>query len=160
MSRSVPVGLRVPAIGVDHAVRPTGVNPDGSMHTPPLSEVQWPVWYKYSPTPGQRGPAVIVGHIDSATQGEGVFFRLGALRRGDRIAVSRADGSTAHFAVYAVGEYSKAHFPTEEVYGNTEGSELRLISCGGSFDRDERSYRDDIVVYARLARGTGQHHPG
>jgi hypothetical protein len=155
---SRPTHLTIPAIGVDHAVRPTGLNPDGTLHTPPLSQVAWPVWYEHSPTPGQRGPAVIAGHIDSAKQGQGVFFRLGALSKGDRIAVARADGSTAHFVVYALGEYSKSAFPTGKVYGNTPDAELRLISCGGSFNAAKHSYRDNIVVYAHLAGGTGQHH--
>jgi hypothetical protein len=150
MPHSRPTHISIPAIGVDHGLRPTGLNPDGTMHTPPLSEVAWPVWYEYSPTPGQQGPAVIVGHIDSAKKGPGVFYRLGALTRGDEITVARADQTTAQFTVYRLGEYPKTDFPTGTVYGNTHRAELRLISCGGTFNHARHSYRDDIVAYARL----------
>jgi sortase (surface protein transpeptidase) len=122
------------------------------MHTPPLSEVQWPVWYKYSPTPGEQGPSVIVGHIDSAKQGPGVFFKLGSMQKGDKITVQRKDGTTAHFTVYQLAEYDKSDFPTKKVYGNTHRAELRLISCGGKFNSAKHSYVDDIVVYAKLTK--------
>lgn len=151
MPPSVPTHISIPAIEVNHDVRPTGLNPDGTLHTPPLSQVQWPVWYRYSPTPGQRGPSVIVGHIDSADAGPGVFFKLGALKAGDRITITRQDGSIVRFTVYKTAEYAKTDFPTDRVYGNTAGAELRLISCGGAFSTAERSYGDDIVIYARLA---------
>jgi hypothetical protein len=112
MPRSVPTHLMVPAIGVDHGLLTLGLNPDGAMHTPPLSKVAWPGWYEYSPTPGEQGPAVIVGHIDSAKKGPGVFFKLGALHKGDQITVHRKDGSTAHFTVYNTAEYPKGKAPS------------------------------------------------
>ncbi|MGH3280760.1 MAG: class F sortase [Acidimicrobiales bacterium] len=150
MPRSVPTHITIPAIGVNHDVRPAGLNPDGTLHTPPLTQVQWPVWYEYSPTPGELGPSVIVGHIDSATAGPGVFFRLGAMKAGDTISVRREDGSTARFIVYKTAEYKKTDFPTHAIYGDTDRAELRLISCGGAFNSADRSYVDDIVIYAML----------
>lgn len=154
MPPSAPTHISIPAIGVNHDLRPTGLNPDGTLATPPLTQVQWPVWYKYSPTPGQRGPAVIVGHIDSATDGGGVFFKLGAMRAGDTIIIGRRDGSAAQFTVYKTAEYNKANFPTSSVYGNTADAEVRLISCGGAFDTSKKSYEDDIVIYARLTQAS------
>jgi hypothetical protein len=140
---------------VNHSVLKLGLNRDQTVEVPPLSEVPTPGWYEYSPTRGGVGTAVILGHIDSAKEGAGVCFRLGGMTEGDEIAVNRADGSTAHFAVYAVHEYPKSHFPAQAVYGNTARAELRLIGCGGSLDRAKHSYRDDIVVYARLVSGSG-----
>jgi LPXTG-site transpeptidase (sortase) family protein len=154
MPRSKPVNISIPAIGVDHAVRPTGLNSDGTMHTPPLSEVQWPDWYKYSPTPGQQGPSVIVGHINSAKYGPGVFSKLDDVSQGDTVNVKRKDGSVAHFTVFKTEEYPKSDFPTKKVYGNTKRAELRLITCGGSFNASKHSYRDNIVAYAKLTNDT------
>jgi hypothetical protein len=152
MPRSKPTDIAIPAIGVDHAVRPTGLNKDGTMHTPPLSEVQWPDWYKYSPTPGQQGPSVIVGHINSAKYGPGIFSKLDDITKGDTVNVKRKDGTTAHFTIYKKQEFPKSDFPTRKVYGNTHRAELRLITCGGSFNKAKHSYRDNIVAYARLSK--------
>jgi sortase (surface protein transpeptidase) len=107
-------------------------------------------WYTGGPRPGEVGPAAIIGHVDSHT-GAGIFHRLGELRPGDDVHVRRADGTVASFLVERVEQYPKDAFPTERVYGNTDRSELRLITCGGEFDRGERSYTDNIVVYAQSA---------
>jgi sortase (surface protein transpeptidase) len=99
--------------------------------------------------PGRQGPTVIIGHVDSAAAGPSVFYALGRLHPGDRADVVRADGVTVSYAVTAVAAYPKDAFPTEQVYGPTPGPELRLITCGGSFDRSAGSYRDNTVVFAR-----------
>lgn len=152
MPRSVPVSIRIPAIGVDSSLLQLGLNADGSVQVPPLDAVPSRAgWYRYSPTPGQVGPAVILGHVDSAAHGPAIFYRLGALRPGDRVVIRRADGSTAIFRVDRAVRYPKTNFPTDEVYGNIDHAGLRLITCGGSFDFSSRQYRDDIVVYASLA---------
>ena len=107
-------------------------------------------WLTASPTPGQLGPATIIGHVDSAAYGPGVFFKLGAMRQRDKIYLTRADGTVALFEVEKVAEYSKATFPTQKVYGNIDHAGLRLITCGGTFNRAIGSYESNIVVYAAL----------
>jgi len=109
-----------------------------------------PAWYRYSPRPGQTGPSTIEGHIDSAANGPSVFFRLGALHPGDSIAITRSDHTIATFRVDKVAEYPKDAFPTAAVYGDTATAQLRLITCGGTFDSTAHSYNDNIVVYASL----------
>lgn len=116
----------------------------------PGSDYDKAAWYEHSPTPGEVGPSVIIGHIDSEKRGPSVFFRLGAMKPGDTVSVSRADGTTAVFAVDRVEKYPKAEFPTLEVYGNTDDPQLRLITCGGVFDEQAGNYLSNIVVYAHL----------
>jgi sortase (surface protein transpeptidase) len=150
LAHSLPVHLSVPAIGVDSDLLRIGLTTAGQIQTPPLAEDSHAYWLKASPTPGQLGPATIIGHVDSAANGPGVFFRLGALRQRDTISVTRADGVVAVFAVERVVAYPKAQFPTLAVYGNTDNAALRLITCGGIFDPDAHSYESNIVVYASL----------
>jgi sortase (surface protein transpeptidase) len=147
LARSSPVRIRIPAIGVDSALMGLGLASDGTLQVPPRG---FPAgWYTGSPTPGQLGPAVIVGHVDWAGSA-GVFYRLHSLRPADRISVVRADGSTAVFQVSRVARYSKQAFPTALVYGDINYAGLRLITCGGSFDRAAHHYVDDVVVFAQL----------
>ncbi len=150
LARSAPVSLSIPAIGAHSTLLPLGQNRDGTVQVPPLGRDSRAGWYRYSPTPGQPGPAVILGHIDSAKYGPGIFFRLGALRPGETVTVTRADGTAAVFRVDRVAEYPKDHFPTLQVYGNIDHAGLRLITCGGRFDFSARSYEDNIVAYASL----------
>lgn len=147
MSKSDPVRVQVPSIGVDSTLMDLGLLADGSLQVPPAA---FPAgWYTGAPTPGQLGPAIIVGHIDWAGV-DGVFYRLHSLLPGAEIDVTRADGSTAVFRVLSVHEYAKDAFPTQLVYGNTAYSALRLITCGGAFNTKAHSYEDDIVAYAEL----------
>ncbi|HEY5457383.1 MAG TPA: class F sortase [Acidothermaceae bacterium] len=147
MSKSIPVRVQVPSIGVDSTLMDLGLLADGSLQVPPAA---FPAgWYTGAPTPGQLGPAIIVGHIDWAGV-DGVFYRLHSLLPGAEIDVTRADGSTAVFRVLSVHEYAKDAFPTKLVYGNTAYSALRLITCGGAFNTKAHSYEDDIVAYAEL----------
>lgn len=150
LAASVPLRLEIPAIGVDSMIRPLGLNPDRTVQVPPLTKDSYAGWYKYSPTPGELGPSIILGHVDSAKYGPGVFFRLGALRQHDRVTIVRSDHSVATFEVERVVEYPKNQFPTLEVYGNTDRAALRLITCGGRFDLSAHSYEDNIVAYASL----------
>jgi sortase (surface protein transpeptidase) len=152
LDRSVPVTLDVPAIGVHAPVAATGLNADGTIEVPPLGS-GLAGWYEHSPTPGERGPAVVLGHVDSARSGPGVFFDLPALLPGDIVAVTRADGSTARFRVDRVAEYPKSAFPTAAVYGDLDHAGLRLITCGGAFDPVERSYESNVIVYASAVAG-------
>jgi sortase (surface protein transpeptidase) len=147
---AVPTAISIPAIGVGHSLIRLGENRDGTLQVPPLSDVATPGWDGYSPTPGQLGPSVIVGHVDSAAAGRGVFYDLGALRPGATVSIARADRTVAVFRVNGVNKYPKNAFPTLKVYGNTPNAQLRLITCGGQFDPRTGSYLDNIVVYATL----------
>jgi len=150
-SPSRPVSLSIPAIGVSSTVQQVGQAADGSIEVPPPgSRYDEAAWYRHSPTPGTLGPAVVIGHVDSASGGPSVFFRLAELTAADTVSIERADGTTAEFVVDAVRSYPKSRFPTAEVYGDTGGAELRLITCGGPFDRRSGHYKDNIVVFASL----------
>lgn len=150
-STSPPATLRIPAIGVDSPVDQVGLNPDRTMEVPAEGSPGYDhaAWFRYSVTPGRQGPSVLIGHVDSATSGPSVFYELGRLRPGDRADVVRADGVTVTFEVTEVVVVPKDAFPTDRVYGPTRGPELRLITCGGSFDAGAGSYRDNTVVFAR-----------
>ncbi len=147
---TVPVHICIPAIGVDADILQVGLNADRTIEVPPLDEVSLAGWYKYSPAPGVLGPSIILGHVDSARYGKGVFFDLGRLHRGDRFSLRRADGMLATFRVDRVAQYPKSAFPTQTVYGNTAGAAIRLITCGGSFDPAAGSYEDNIVAFGTL----------
>lgn len=151
LPRSTPVAIAIPAIGVRSSLQDLGLNPNGTIAVPaPGPHYNQAAWFTGSPTPGQAGPAVIEGHVDSAEDGPSVFFRLGALRPGEHVDVTRADHRTAVFTIDAVRRYAKSAFPTATVYGNTDNAALRLITCGGSFDRASGHYRSNIVVFAHL----------
>jgi hypothetical protein len=148
---SKPVSIDIPAIGVSSTLQYLGLTAQHTLQVPaPGPHYNEAAWYKYSSTPGSLGPAVILGHVDSAAQGPSVFFRLGDLRPGDQVLVTRADGLVAVFRVDGVRRYPKDHFPTLLVYGNTDDAALRLITCGGSFDYATGHYVDNIVVFASL----------
>ena len=150
LPRSLPVSVEIPAIGVDSKLLHLGLNSNGTIQVPSLkTSSHLAAWYKYSSTPGQIGSAVIEGHVDS-TQGPAVFFRLGALRPGDTINVTLADGVTAIFRVTGVREYVKSRFPTKAIYGATDFAALRLITCGGAFDYATGHYLSSTVVFASL----------
>jgi hypothetical protein len=142
-----PVRLRIPALGVDSALDPLGRQPDGAVAVPGRSEVAG--WYEPGPRPGQAGPAVILGHVDSRT-GPGVFADLRTVRRGTLVRIDRADGSTVTFRITSVLRVPKARFPTDLVYAPTLDPTLRLVTCGGSFDRARGSYRDNVIAFADL----------
>ncbi len=150
LPRSVPVSVDIPAIGVSSRLLRLGRNADGTMQVPPLeTSADLAAWYKYSATPGQIGTSVIEGHVDSL-RGPAVFFRLGALRPGDAVDVTLADGVTAVFRVTGVREYLKSRFPAHAVYGAARYAALRLITCGGDFDYATGHYLSSTVVFASL----------
>ncbi|WP_020422820.1 class F sortase [Amycolatopsis sp. ATCC 39116] len=144
-----PEALDVPRIGARSTLVPLGLNADETIEVPPVTQPMQAGWYRLGPSPGEPGPAVVLGHVDGGGR-PGIFHRLKELVPGDEVVVSRKDGSTVTFAVTRVEQIDKDEFPTEAVYGDTAGPELRLITCGGSFDRAARSYRDNIIVYAAL----------
>jgi LPXTG-site transpeptidase (sortase) family protein len=149
LARSVPVTLRIPAIGVDSAVIPLGLAPDGTVRVPPIQAHSPAGWYDGSPTPGRTGPSVILGHVTVGRYGDGVFRRLSEVRAGDRILVGLKDGATASFTVDSVQTVAKSRFPTGAVYGNVGHPALRLITCGGTRTA-AGGYSDNVVVYASL----------
>ena len=140
--------LWIPAIAVSTRLVRLGRLPDGSLEVPH----DWDTagWYKGGPRPGQPSPAVILGHVDSK-RGPAVFFRLRQLRPGDRIEVAGADGSVVRFVVERTAQFDKRRFPTDDVYYPTLRPELRLVTCGGSFDASVGHYRSNIIVFASLA---------
>ncbi|MCC3276514.1 class F sortase [Arthrobacter sp. zg-Y20] len=146
---AAPVSLSIPAIGTNSQLLPLGLRDDGTLEVPPEPPGSPAGWYTGSPAPGDRGPAVLLGHVNATGGGPGVFAGLRDLRPGDRINVAREDGSTAVFTVDRGEQYGKADFPTLEVYGNTEAAELRLITCDG-FDAASGEFDDNYVVYATL----------
>lgn len=148
MGKSVPVRLRIPAIGVDAEVMSLGLQADGTLQVPPLRGDAPAGWYRHSPTPGEVGASVLAGHVDSARDGPAVFYRLREVRPGDPIEVRRTDGTVARFSVTRVASYPKRDFPSQEVYAPVDRAALRLITCGGVFDRGEGSYRSNVVVFA------------
>jgi sortase (surface protein transpeptidase) len=145
-----PVSLIIPVIGVRTRLIRLGVTRAGTLQVPKSTAVAG--WYTGSPRPGAIGSAVIAGHIDSY-RGPGVFFRLRLLHPADRIYVRRADGTLALFRVTAVRTYLKDHFPTQAVYGPAPGAQLRVITCGGTFDRALGSYLSNVIVFATEVPG-------
>jgi hypothetical protein len=151
LPRSLPVSVEIPAIGVNSRLLHLGVNSDGTIQVPSLyARPDEAAWYKYSATPGQIGASVIEGHLDGY-RGPAVFFRLGALRPGDRIDVTLADGVTAVFRVTGVRQYLKSRFPARTIYGATRYAALHLITCGGAFDHVTGHYLSSVVVFASLS---------
>ena len=144
---AVPVHVQIPAIDVSTPLVKLGRLPDGTLQVPKA----WGTagWYDQGPRPGQPGPAVILGHVDSKS-GPAVFYQLQTLRPGDTVRVGLADGRTLVFRVQRLQRYPKDQFPTQAVYFPTLDRELRLITCGGDFDYARDSYVDNIVVYATL----------
>ncbi|MER7558932.1 class F sortase [Nocardioides sp. NPDC126508] len=146
-----PVRLEIPAIGLDRRLLRLGLDEHRKLQVPTMAQADRPGWYRYSPTPGDIGPSVIAGHVDS-TRGPAVFYRLRELGKGDTIRVQRADGRLAVFVVDKVRLVQKSRFPTEEVYGPIRYAGLRLITCGGDYDRDRGGYQRNLVVFAKLER--------
>ena len=140
-----PVRLRIPAVRIDTPLQRLGRAADSTVEVPRDFGVAG--WFADGPRPGQSGPAVILGHVDSRT-GPGVFYPLAGLAAGTEVLVDRADGSTVAFRVSGVVTVPKSGFPTDQVYGPTLQSSLRLVTCGGPFDRAAGSYRDNVIVSA------------
>jgi hypothetical protein len=152
---SRPLALDIPAIRVHSPLQYLGLTAAGALQVPaPGPRYDQAAWYRYSPTPGSLGPAIIEGHVDSAAAGPSVFFDLGRLRPHDEVRVTRADGRVAVFAVDGVRRYPKDRFPTQLVYGDLDHAGLRLLTCGGRFDRTTGHYVDNVVVFASLV-GSG-----
>ncbi|MET7273501.1 class F sortase [Streptomyces flaveolus] len=152
LTASRPVRVRIPAAGVDTGpVLELGLARDGTVQVPSEEQADLIGWYREGVTPGQTGPAVLIGHYDTV-RGPAVMRNVARVERGDTITVDRADGSTAVFAVTDLQQVDKKHFPAQRVYGDTTAPELRLITCGGDLRDGHRP--DNIVLYADLVRTT------
>jgi sortase (surface protein transpeptidase) len=145
--KSEPVSIKVPSINMDVSLITVGRNQDNTLEVPSSAGI--PGWYRLSPTPGELGPSIIVGHVDSP-DGPAVFWRLRELSAGQIIEIKRADNTTVRFKVTRVHQFEQDNFPTDEVYGNIDHSGLRLITCGGTFSRLSGQYSHNTVVFASL----------
>lgn len=145
---AAPLAVHIPAIDVHSDLQRLGLNDDGTIRVPDRWDRAG--WYGEGPRPGQVGPAVVLGHVDSR-EGPAVFHRLRELRRGDEIMIDRRDGTRITFVVRRVERHAKTRFPTDHVYLPTMQPTLRLVTCTGVFDPVTRHYRDNLVVFADLA---------
>ncbi|MGW4354528.1 class F sortase [Nocardia sp. NPDC004582] len=147
ISRSTPVSFAIPSINVAGSLIAVGLNADGSVQVP--ADYQQAAWYQQGPAPGEQGSSVILGHVDSY-KGPGVFFTLKKVKKDDMIDVTRADGKVAHFKVTDVRMYLKSEFPDQTVFGPRGGATLQVVTCGGDFDKNAKSYLSNVVVFSSL----------
>ncbi|MGW0661165.1 class F sortase [Streptodolium elevatio] len=152
MKASPPLRIRIPAIDVDAPVIGLGLDAKGILTVPPATNRNLAGWYEGGVAPGARGNAVMVGHVDTKS-GPAVFWALGGLKKGDKITVDRMDAKSATFEVDSVESFAKNAFPDARVYGQTSDAQLRVITCGGVYDKKQRDYPDNVVVFAHLVPG-------
>ncbi|WP_282088526.1 class F sortase [Streptomyces tendae] len=145
---SVPDRVSIPAIQVDAPVMGVGLDADGWVDAPPPEDPNLAGWFTGAVAPGEKGTAVVVGHVDNE-QGPAVFYGLGALKKGNKVDVHRQDGKTAVFEIYGIEVFEKNNFPGDRVYGSKGGAELRVITCGGGFTK-QNGYDGNVVAFARL----------
>lgn len=149
VASSIPKRITIPSITASSSLIALGLNPDQTLAVPPVSTPMQASWYDRSPTPGQIGPSVILGHVNGGGK-PGIFADLAKVKPGQQVMVDRADGQTAVFTVSRVDLVPKDQFPTNQVYGDTPDAQLRLITCGGAFDAATRNYQSNVVAYATL----------
>ncbi|MGY0071370.1 class F sortase [Streptomyces sp. QTS137] len=146
---SVPGQVRIPAIQVDAPLMAVGLDAEGWVDAPPPEDPNLAGWFTGGVTPGEKGTAVVVGHVDNHL-GPAVFYGLGALEKGSRVEIERRDGKTAVFEIYGIEVFAKNDFPGDRVYNSKGAAELRVITCGGGFTQQD-GYDGNVVVFARLA---------
>lgn len=149
LSRSEPERIRIKKIAVDAPFTPLAIGPSGRLDAPPANDMNLAGWFKDGATPGERGTSVVAGHVDTMT-GPAVFLLLGTLKPGNKVSITREDGIVTVFNVDSVETFSKANFPDERVYADNGTAQLRLITCGGEYDKKEKDYKDNVVVFAHL----------
>jgi LPXTG-site transpeptidase (sortase) family protein len=125
------------------------LNPDKTLEVPKKYEQVG--WYKNSPTPGELGPSILVGHLDSSNA-PAVFYKLSDLKQGDKIEVTREDGSTATFQVDSLRVVEQDNFPTKDVYGAIDYAGLRLITCDGQYLKNKGHYSNNLIIYSSLVK--------
>ncbi|MGW6916200.1 class F sortase [Kitasatospora sp. NPDC054939] len=149
LKRSKPTRLRIPQIAVDAPFTELTLDAAGALQAPPPDDKNLVGWYRDGASPGERGAAVLAGHVDTL-KGPAVFLLLSLLVPGNKVEVARADGTVAVFSVDSVQTFRKDAFPDQQVYGATPDSQLRLITCGGAYDKKKKDYLDNVVVFAHL----------
>jgi len=149
LESSPPVEISIRSLGLDAPVHPVGVAADGTIEVPAADRRDEAGWYDQSPTPGQYGPSVIVGHVDTRT-GPAIFHGLSGLRPRSKIEISREDQSVAVFEVNSVKRFDKSDLPVQRVYGDFSRPALRLITCGGRWVGGDTGYEDNVIVFASL----------
>ncbi|TXS51627.1 class F sortase [Streptomyces sp. t39] len=149
LTRSEPERIRIPRIAVDAPFMGLSVGASGMLDAPPPDDRNLVGWWQEGVTPGEVGASIVAGHVDTRT-GPAVFLLLPTLKAGDTVDIARADGSVATFVVDSVENFSKASFPNERVYADTPDAQLRLITCGGEYDRKAKDYKENVVVFAHL----------
>ncbi|MFC4853004.1 class F sortase [Actinophytocola glycyrrhizae] len=159
LPRSRPVWIDVPGIRAHSSLVPLGLNADRTVEVPPVDQPMQAGWYKHSPAPGQTGPSVVLGHVNGGGH-DGIFARLHELKPGDEIRIGREDKQVTRFVVERIEQFPKTEFPAGQVYGDTKEPELRLITCGGSFDKAANSYRDNVIVFAVFTGVVDATEPG
>ena len=148
LPKSEPTHIKVPKAGIDADLLSVGLNTDGTLETPKSNVMA--AWYKLGKTPGEIGPSVIVGHVDSAKEGAAVFYRLNQLQLGDVIEIVRKDGTTARFQVDRIDQFAQNNFPSDQIYGDIDHAGVRLITCGGTYDPKIDRYSHNTVVFGSL----------
>ncbi|WP_188197007.1 class F sortase [Nonomuraea sp. SYSU D8015] len=149
MLPSTPIRIVVKRLGINAPIKSVGLAKNGTIQVPPPDDPNLVGWYRNMSTPGEAGPAVLLGHKDTRTR-SAVFSPLFRIKNGDTIEVKRQDGTTAVFTVGGVEQANKQTFPTERVYGPRDNAQLHLITCGGTYDRRTGHYTDNIIVYATM----------
>ncbi|MFI7127767.1 class F sortase [Nonomuraea sp. NPDC050153] len=149
MMPSTPKRIVIKKLGINAPIMSVGLKKDGTIEVPPSENPNLAGWYRNMSTPGEAGPAVILGHKDTRTR-SAVFSRLPELKNGDIIEIQRQDKTTAVFTVGGIEQASKKTFPTQRVYGPQENAQLHLITCGGAYDRTIGHYDDNVIVYATM----------
>ncbi len=149
LARSEPATVDIAQIGLHAPITAVGLDAAGAVQVPAPDQGRRAGWYNQGPTPGELGPAVLVGHLDSVS-GPAVFYDVGTVRAGSTVEIRRADQSTAVFTVDTVERFAKADFPTQRVYGDLNRAELRVITCGGDYDPGRGGYQDNTVLFAHL----------
>ncbi|MEU5414357.1 class F sortase [Streptomyces clavifer] len=150
LPRSAPERIRIKRIAVDAPFTPLAIGPSGQLDAPPADDMNLAGWFKDGAAPGERGTSVVAGHVDTKT-GPAVFLLLSTLEAGNKVSITRKDGIDTVFKVDSVETFSKADFPDERVYADNGTAQLRLITCGGEYDRKAKDYKDNVVVFAHLA---------
>jgi LPXTG-site transpeptidase (sortase) family protein len=149
LPRSAPTRLTIPSIDVNAPFTPLDIGPSGQLNAPPVDNTNLVGWYRGGATPGERGTAIVAGHVDTKT-GPAVFLLLRTVKKGDAVHITRQDGTIVTFKVDSVETFSKADFPNDRVYADTPDPQLRLITCGGNYDKKAKDYEDNVDVFAHL----------
>ncbi|MFG2626942.1 class F sortase [Streptomyces sp. NPDC048473] len=149
MTRSVPTRLQIPSLAINAPFTNLSIGADGRLSPPPPNDSNLVGWFKGGVTPGERGAAIVAGHVDTTT-GPAVFLQLQFLKPGSTVDITRADGSVATFKVDSVETFSKAKFPDKRVYSDTPSAQLRLITCGGPYNKTAKDYEDNVVAFAHF----------